>query len=157
MNPKREPHEEIRQLFRRYVPEVRAGTVEIVSLARDMGRRTCVTVRSHDERVSAVAACSGGHGAYLKAIGAELGAEKLTLLQWHSSPEQLIKEAFLYPGVQVSCESSMHQAMVTIDLALLQAVARGRNDRMVPVFEELTGLVSELTGWEIKMKKTGKR
>src|SRR5688572_19866286 len=51
-------NEEIRQVFRRYVPEIAAGTVEIVSLARDVGRRCLLVVRSHDPKVSAVEACS---------------------------------------------------------------------------------------------------
>ena len=37
-----DPTGEIRQLFRGHVPEVSAGTVEIVSVARDVGRRSYI-------------------------------------------------------------------------------------------------------------------
>ena len=146
-----EPSEEIRQLFRRYVPEIKAGTVEIVSLARAIGRRSCVAVRFHDPTVSAVQACSGDEGARLNAIAAELGGEHFTMVPWHASPEQLIADAFSHPGLRVLSNSRERQAVVTIDIIALGLFLRGMPDRLALTFEELTGLVSELTGWKISL------
>ena len=81
MSTTSEPEAEICELFRRYVPEIAAGTVEIVSVSRDVGRRCYVTVRSHDPKADPVGACTGERGARIKAIIRELGGELFTIVR----------------------------------------------------------------------------
>jgi transcription antitermination factor NusA-like protein len=72
--------DEIRQVMRRPVPEIAAGTVEIVSISRDQERRCCVAVRSQAPKVSPVDACTGERGTRIKAIIRELGGEPFTIV-----------------------------------------------------------------------------
>lgn len=137
-------NEEIRQAFRRHVPEIAAGTVEIVSLARDVGHHCLLAVRSHDLKLSAVAACAGMRGDRLKTISAELGGELPHVVLWDSSPEAFIRNAIgSFNEVAFDCDA--RQAVVTIHALL--------HDRKGPSLQELAGLVSEITGWKIRFAK----
>ena len=146
--------EEIRQVFRKYVPEIAAGTVEIVSLARNVGRRCLLLVRSHDPKVSAVQACSFERGERLNAIVGELRGELPSVMEYHSSPEELIRAIFHWPE-EVVLDSGTRQAVVTINSLSRKKVMVGKEDQVVRMISELTGLVSELTGWKISLAGTG--
>ncbi len=147
-------NEDIRQVFRRYVPEIAAGTVEIVALARNVGRRCLLVVRSNDSKVSAVQACSFQRGERLDALVADLGGELASVIEWHSSPEELIRAAF--GGLEeVALDSSTRQAVVTIHPLSRNRVVVGDEDQIVRMLSEMTGLVSELTGWKISLARTG--
>ena len=148
-------HDEIRQVFCKYVPEIAAGTVEIVSLARKVGRRCLLVVRSHDPKVSAVEACSFQRGERLNAIVADLGGELPSVLQWHASPEELIKTAFAWPE-EVVLDSGSRRAVVMIHPLSRHKVMVGKEDQIVRMLSELTGLVSEITGWKISLVRTEK-
>jgi len=73
------------------------------------------------------------------------------MVPWHASPEQLIADAFSHPGLRVLSNSRERQAVVTIDIIALGLFLRGMPDPLALTFEELTGLVSELTGWKISL------
>jgi len=155
IRPPLRTNEEIRQVFRRYVPEIAAGTVEIVSLARDVGRRCLLVVRSHDPKVSAVQACSFQRGERLNAIVADLGGEFPSVMPWHSSPEEFIRAAFGWPE-NVVLDSGSRRAVVTIHRLSRKQVMVGKEDQIVRMLSELTGLVSEITGWKISLARTEK-
>ncbi|MGA2177321.1 MAG: hypothetical protein ABSH38_20290 [Verrucomicrobiota bacterium] len=144
-------NEEIRQVFRRYFPEVAAGTVEIVSMARIVGHRCLLVVRSHDPKVSAVQAFSLGRGERLNALFADLRGEYATIHLWQPSPEAFIETAFPWPA-QVVLDSGARQAVVTIHPAQWISFVMWRNrDQMVQWASEMTVLFSELTGWKISV------
>ena len=48
---------EVGVLFRKHVPEILTGAVQIASIARDKGAYLMVAVRSDDRRVNPVSAC----------------------------------------------------------------------------------------------------
>lgn len=75
----------VRKLFALEVPEIADGTVEIVSLAREAGHRTKVAVRSHDKSINAKGTCIGEMGRRVRAVMAELGEEKIDIVDY--SPE----------------------------------------------------------------------
>ena len=52
----------VKKLFALEVPEIAAGAVEIVAIAREAGHRTKIAVRSHQQGVNAKGACIGPHG-----------------------------------------------------------------------------------------------
>jgi transcription antitermination factor NusA-like protein len=143
-------NEEIRQVFRKYVPEIAAGTVEIVSMARIVGHRCLLVVRSHDPKVSAVQACSLERGERLNALIAELGGEFPSVILWQPSSEELFKTAFPWPA-QVVLDSGARQAVVTIQPLSRKLVMCRKEDQMVQWASEMTVLVSELTGWKISL------
>ena len=67
----------IRELFRREVPEVNSGAVEVKAIARDPGSRTKIAVYSHQTGVDPVGSCVGQKGVRVQAVISELGGEKI--------------------------------------------------------------------------------
>lgn len=68
-------------LFRREVPEVADGTVNIMSVARDPGLRAKVAVLSQDSNVDPVGACVGVRGSRIHNIVQEL-RERIDIVLW---------------------------------------------------------------------------
>ena len=69
----------VKRLFEAEVTEVRDGTVEIRSIAREAGARTKMAVSSNDPNVDPVGACVGINGARVNAIVDELREKRLIL------------------------------------------------------------------------------
>lgn len=65
----------VRRLFELEVPELSAGIVEIVSLAREAGHRTKVAVRATQPGINAKGTCIGEMGRRVRAVMSELGEE----------------------------------------------------------------------------------
>ena len=69
----------VKRLFESEVTEVKDGTVEIKSIAREAGSRTKIAVWSNDPDVDPVGACVGMNGARVNAIVNELRGEKIDI------------------------------------------------------------------------------
>lgn len=72
----------VRKLFALEVPEIADGVVEIVSLAREAGHRTKVAVTSKDPAINAKGTCIGEMGRRVRAVMAELGEEKIDIVDY---------------------------------------------------------------------------
>ena len=72
----------VRRLFELEVPELAAGIVEIVSLAREAGHRSKVAVRSNQAGVNAKGTCIGEMGRRVRAVMSELGEEKIDIIDY---------------------------------------------------------------------------
>ena len=83
----------VKRLFESEVTEVRDGTVEIKSIAREAGSRTKIAVWSNDPDVDPVGACVGMNGARVNAIVNELRGEKIDIINWSDNPAILIENA----------------------------------------------------------------
>ena len=83
----------VKRLFEAEVTEIKDGTVEIMSIAREPGSRTKMAVYSHNENVDPVGACVGLNGARVNAIVDELGGEKIDIINWDENPGNLIQNA----------------------------------------------------------------
>src|SRR5699024_5710096 len=83
----------VKRLFEAEVTEVRDGTVEIKSIAREAGSRTKMAVYSNNTDVDPVGACVGINGARVGAIVDELRGEKIDIINWSDNPEILIENA----------------------------------------------------------------
>lgn len=70
----------VRKLFALEVPEIAAGLVEIVSLAREAGHRTKIAVRANDPAINAKGACIGEMGRRVRAVTEELAGEKIDIV-----------------------------------------------------------------------------
>lgn len=70
----------VRKLFALEVPEIAAGLVEIVSLAREAGHRTKIAVKSDDPSINAKGACIGELGRRVRAVTEELSGEKIDIV-----------------------------------------------------------------------------
>ena len=83
----------MKRLFEAEVTEVRDGTVEIKSIAREAGSRTKIAVSSNNPNVDPVGACVGMNGARVNAIVDELRGEKIDIINWSEDPAVLIENA----------------------------------------------------------------
>ncbi len=135
----------IRRLFEEEVAEVRDGTVEIKAIAREAGNRTKIAVASNDPNVDAVGACVGMNGSRVNAVVAELGEEKIDIIEWNENAAMLIENA-LSPAkvIAVVADSEEKTARVVVpDYQLSLAIGReGQNAR----------LAARLTGFKIDIK-----
>ena len=135
----------VKRLFEEEVAEIKDGTVEIMSIAREPGSRTKMAVCSHDPNVDPVGACVGLNGARVNAIVDELGGEKIDGSNWDENPGNLIQNA-LSPAqiVAVFADPDEKTAKVVVpDFQLSLAIGKeGQNAR----------LAAKLTGYKIDIK-----
>lgn len=136
-------------LFKREVPEVAQGSVEIRAIAREAGGRTKVAVFSSQPGVDPVGSCVGQKGVRVQAVISELGGnEKVDIIQWSEDQKQFIT-ASLAPAkdLEVVLDEERKQAEVFVpDDQLSLAIGReGQNVR----------LAAKLTGWKIDIKSKG--
>jgi len=132
------------QLFKEHVPEIAAGDVVIVALARIEGVRTKVAVQAKVPAIDAVRACCGKSGSRIRELAKRLGRERLDLLRWDDCVETLIGRA-LQPALvqEVILHPAQHRATVVVGKSQVQH-ARGKNG-------ENLQLTSQLTGWQINI------
>ena len=130
----------VKRLFESEVTEVKDGTVEIMSIAREAGSRTKIAVYSNDPDVDPVGACVGMNGARVNAIVSELRGEKIDIINWNENPAMLIENA-LSPAKVIGEEKSAK--VVVPDYQLSLAIGKeGQNAR----------LAARLTGFKIDIK-----
>ncbi len=135
----------VRRLFELEVPEVADGIIEIRRIAREPGYRTKIAVHSTDPRVDCVGACVGIRGTRIKAITDELNGEKIDIIRWSDSDEDLIINA-LRPAqiasLNMEQETKICRVVVPDDQLALAIGRKGQNVR----------LATRLTGWDIKIE-----
>ena len=135
----------VKRLFETEVTEIKDGTVEIMSIAREAGSRTKMAVRSNNPNVDAVGACVGMNGARVNSIVEELCGEKIDIINWDENPGILIQNA-LSPAkiVAVFADPDEKTAKVVVpDYQLSLAIGKeGQNAR----------LAARLTGYKIDIK-----
>ena len=135
----------VKRLFEQEVTEIKDGTVEIMSIAREAGNRTKIAVWSNNPNVDAVGACVGMNGARVNAIVDELRGEKIDVINWDENPGNLIQNA-LSPAkiVAVFADPEERTAKVVVpDYQLSLAIGKeGQNAR----------LAAKLTGYKIDIK-----
>jgi len=81
------------KLFELEIPEVFERLVEVKKIARIPGYKSKVAVISHDKNIDPVGTCVGVGGVRIKPILKELGGEKIDVLLWSESPEDLVINA----------------------------------------------------------------
>ena len=135
----------VRKLFESEVTEIKDGTVEIKSIAREAGSRTKMAVYSTNPNVDPVGACVGVNGTRVNSIVDELRGEKIDIINWDENPGVLIQNA-LSPAkiVAVFADPDEKSAKVVVpDYQLSLAIGKeGQNAR----------LAARLTGYKIDIK-----
>lgn len=130
-------------LFRREVPEIDQGLVEIKALAREAGHRTKIAVAATRPDVNAKGACIGPMGGRVRNVMAELGGEKIDIVDWSDDPARFVSNA-LSPArvsrVIVHSKENKTATAVVPDFQLRLAIGKdGQNAR----------LAARLTGFHI--------
>ncbi|HCS79440.1 TPA: transcription termination/antitermination protein NusA [Patescibacteria group bacterium] len=132
-------------LFKREVPEVMQGAVEIKEIAREAGNRSKVAVDSSQPGVDPVGSCVGQKGVRVQAVINELGgSEKVDIIQWSSDPVQFITAA-LAPAkdINVEYDERVKTAVAWVPEDQL-SLAIGRDGQNVRLAAKLTGIKIDL-------------
>ena len=135
----------VRALFEREVSEIHDGTVEIMGIAREVGSRSKVAVKSNDDRIDPVGACVGVRGSRVREITKELGNERIDIVPWSSDIKQYTANALQPATIQsVTVNEAKHELVVhvTPEQSKLAFGKRAQNVR----------LSSKLIGWNINIQ-----
>ena len=135
----------LRALFELEVPEIQSGEVEIKAVAREAGNRSKIAVYSRAPNVDPVGACVGARGSRVQSVVAELGNERIDVVQWEKDVGEFVKNA-LSPAkvlfVVTDEEEKVAHTVVPDDQLSLAIGKEGQNAR----------LAARLTGWRIDIK-----
>ncbi len=130
-------------LFRREVPEIQDGLVQIKAIAREAGHRTKIAVAATREGINAKGACIGPMGGRVRNVMAELGGEKIDIVDWSADSARFVSNS-LSPArvsrVVVHSEANKTATAIVPDFQLSLAIGKeGQNAR----------LAARLTGFHI--------
>ena len=133
-------------LFKREVPEVNSGSVEIKAIAREAGARTKLAVWSDQKGVDPVGSCVGQKGVRVQAVINELNGEKIDIIQWSEDPVQFITAAMSPAQVSsVKVNQEDKTALVVVpDEELSKAIGKEGNN--VRLAAKLTGYNLDVVG-----------
>lgn len=139
----------IAKLFATEIPEIDQGDIVIKGIAREAGMRSKVAVHTDDESIDPIGSCVGQRGSRIQTIIAELGGEKIDIIEWSEDPEKYIAHAMSPAKVldvtiisQPSAEGAGEATVVVPDDQLSLAIGKeGQNVR----------LAAKLTGWKINV------
>jgi len=138
----------IAELFKREVPEIASGTVEIKKIVREPGERAKIAVHSSQGGVDPVGACVGQKGVRVETVTEELGGfEKIDIIQWNKDASIFLTAA-LSPAKIISVELDEKEKKAKVIVDETQApLAIGKNGINV-------NLASRLTNYEIDIVQT---
>jgi transcription antitermination factor NusA-like protein len=136
-------------LLMRFVPALARGDLEIAAIARHRGVLSKVAVRRHrGVKLSArpVSLVVGLGADYVNRVSAELGGERLHVLQWQGDPARYIAEALglgYLPPMEIS--PSTRLANVLLGDIDVRGVRGRRGINLL--------LTSALTGWRVRLRE----
>jgi len=138
--------EMISKLFETEIPEIAAGSIEIMSIAREAGARAKVAVKSNQDNIDPIGSCVGQRGARIQTIINELGGEKIDIIEYDEDVSKFISNALSPANVtSIDIDKKEEAATVTVneDQLSLAIGKEGQNVR----------LAAKLTGWKINIMK----
>ncbi len=128
----------VKELFKKEVPEVKNGSVEIKAVAREPSKRTKVAVYSNDIKIDPIGTCVGSKGVRIASIVKELGDEKVDVIKWSSDPSIYIRNAISpAKALSVEIDEENRRARVYVDDDDL-SVAIGKGGVNVKLVAKLT-------------------
>lgn len=129
-------------LFRREVPEVDDGVVQIMGIARDPGSRAKVAVMSRDRDIDPVGACVGVRGSRIQNIVQELRGERIDIVVWSADLATYARNALapaIISRIVVDEEDGLLEVIVPDDQLTNSIGRKGQNVK----------LAAKLLGWKI--------
>lgn len=144
-------------LFKREVPEVAQGSVEIKAIVREPGNRAKVSVASSQAGIDPVGSCVGQKGVRVQAIIQELGGlEKIDIIQWQEEPVAYIGAA-LSPAKNVRVELNEEEKVAQVYVPSDElSLAIGKDGQNVRLASKLTGYRIEIEGNEMPTEEAEK-
>ena len=141
----------VKALFAVEVPEIASGVVEIVSIAREPGSRTKIAVMSHEDNIDPIGSCVGQRGTRVQTVIAELGGEKIDIIEFDEDKDSFVAHA-LSPAkvssVDTFEEKGDGDALRKIAKAYVApdqlSLAIGRGGQNVRLASKLTGYMIDI-------------
>lgn len=134
----------VERLFELEIPEVFERLVEVKKVVRTAGYKTKVAVVSRDTNIDPVGTCVGVGGVRIKPILKELNNEKIDIVLWSDSLEDLVASA-LKPAeinrVEVADDSAVARVWLDEDQ---RSLAIGRMGQNIQLASRLAGVNIEL-------------
>lgn len=132
-------------LFRREVPEVAQGSVEIKAIVREPGNRSKVAVYSTQSGIDPVGSCVGQKGVRVQAIIQEFGGlEKIDIIQWQENPQKYVANS-LSPAKNLTVELKEDEKLAKVKVAPEElSLAIGKDGQNVRLASKLTGYRIEI-------------
>jgi N utilization substance protein A len=109
----------VAQLFKREVPEITSGHVEIKALVREPGERAKIAVWSTRGGIDPVGACVGQKGVRVQVVTDELSKlEKLDIIQWLPDTKQFMTQALAPAHIDlIELDEKTKHAKVTVKVS----------------------------------------
>jgi transcription termination/antitermination protein NusA len=129
------------------VPEVFEKLIEIKRIVRIAGYKSKMVVLSRDKNIDPVGTCVGVGGSRIRPILAELGGEKIDVIQWSDSIEELVRGALKPAKVNrvELVEEGIAQVWVDDDQ---RSYAIGKSGQNIALASRLVGLNIQLAQQE---------
>jgi N utilization substance protein A len=135
----------LKSLFDVEVPEISEGLIEVVSVSREPGKRSKISVKSKDKDIDPVGACVGMRGSRVQSVVQELRGEKIDIVPYSDSQAKYVSNALSPAKVnRVFVDDDNHAMLVIVPDDQL-SLAIGKNGQNVR-------LAVKLTGWKIDVK-----
>ncbi|ASG68824.1 transcription termination/antitermination protein NusA [Francisella halioticida] len=137
----------LKALFKLEVPEVEEELINIVSVVREPGFRSKVTVKSNDKRIDPCGACVGVRGSRIHSIMNELNGEKVDVILWDEDAVQYAINSLSPVDSEDILEVNVDEESNAMDIVVKQeslSKAIGKNGVNVR-------LASALIGWRINV------
>ena len=132
-------------LFEVEVPEISEGLIDIVSVAREPGKRGKIAVKAKDKDIDPVGACVGMRGSRVQSVVQELRGEKIDIIPYTEDSAKYVSSALSPAKVNRVFVDEENRAMTVIVPDDQLSLAIGKNGQNVR-------LAVKLTGWKIDVK-----
>ncbi|MFA6027337.1 MAG: transcription termination factor NusA [Patescibacteria group bacterium] len=137
----------VKALFSEEVPEIGSGEIEVKGVAREAGSRTKISVKALEDNIDPIGSCVGQRGTRVQTIIAELGGEKIDIIEYQEDPVKYIISS-LSPAKIISVKLNEKDKTAVAEVKEDQlSLAIGRGGQNVR-------LASRLTGWKIDVFKS---
>ena len=136
----------ITRLMEQDIAEISEGVVEIKGVARQPGSRSKVAVYSKDPNVDPSGACIGPHGSRIARVLAQIGNEKIDVVNYNENPLLYVADS-LKPAVVIGIMLLDEQAK-----ACRVIVADEQYSLAIGKEAQNVNLAVRLTGWKIDIK-----
>jgi N utilization substance protein A len=135
----------LRALFEVEVPEISEGLIDIVSVAREPGKRGKIAVSAKDKDIDPVGACVGMRGSRVQSVVQELRGEKIDIIPYSNDAAKYVSSALSPAKVNRVFVDDENRTMTVIVPDDQLSLAIGKNGQNVR-------LAVKLTGWKIDVK-----
>jgi N utilization substance protein A len=130
----------VKRIFELESAEIRSGIVEIISIARDPGSRSKISVLSRDPHIDPLGVCLGLRNARIQNVTKELRGEKIDVILYNDDPKIYIASALSPAKIKRVdiLDQSKKESRVYVDKSQL-SLAIGRDAQNVRLAHKLTG------------------